>query len=204
MRGDRLKYLREQHNLSQQEVAEKLEIDRTMIGKYELKNHNPKKDILEKMAALFEVEQAYLMGYDDDTKSKQKYNTKIPVLGRVVAGIPIEAVTEILDYEEIPEKMAKNGEYFALRIKGDSMTPRICDGDVVIVRKQDIVENKEVAIVLVNGNEATIKEVQYSQSGLTLVGWNVAVYPPHFYPSDEVKKLPVTIIGKVVELRGKF
>lgn len=129
---------------------------------------------------------------------------KIPVLGRVVAGIPIEAVTDIIDYEEIPEALAKTGEFFALKVQGDSMSPRICDGDVVIVRKQEEVESGEVAIVMVNGDEATIKEVRFSAFGLTLVGWNVGVYPPHFYPIDEVQNLPVRIIGKVVELRGKF
>lgn len=202
MRGDRLKYLREQKKLSQLELAKLLGVDRTMIGKYELKNNQPRKDVLEKMVEIFNVEPSYLMGFDTVTDDKK--GVKIPVLGRVVAGIPIEAVTEILDYEEISEEMARNGEYFALKIKGDSMAPRIKEGDVVIVRKQDTVENKEVAIVLVNGNEATIKEVQFSQFGLTLVGWNMAEYQPHFYPIDEVENRPVKIIGKVVELRGKF
>ena len=84
------------------------------------------------------------------------------------------------------------------------MAPRIKEGDVVIVRRQQEVENGEVAIVLVNGNEATIKEVQFSQFGITLVAWNPSVYTPHFYPMDEVESLPLRILGKVVELRGKF
>lgn len=74
----------------------------------------------------------------------------------------MEAVENILDYEEISEDMARQGDYFALQIKGDSMEPRIKEGDVVIVRKQPDVESGEVAIVLVNGDEATIKKCKNS------------------------------------------
>ena len=203
MRGDRLKRLRLEHKMSQLQLATVLGVDRTMVGKYELNNHQPSSEILEKMSEIFGVTQSFLMGYDDKNINTKK-GVKIPVLEKIAAGIPINTVEEILDYEEIPEEMARNGEYFALKIKGNSMEPRICEGDVVIVRKQGTVENKEVAIVLVNGNEATIKEVQFSQFGITLVGWNIAAYQPHFYPYDEVENLPVQIIGKVVELRGKF
>lgn len=165
----------------------------------------PTVDTLERIAKGTGVSVSYLAALaSGEEPQKNKSGVRIPVLGRVVAGIPIEAVTDIIDYEEIPEEMARTGEYFALRVQGDSMSPRICDGDVVIVRKQEEVENGEVAIVMVNGNEATIKEVQFSAFGLTLVGWNVAEYAPHFYPMDEVESLPVRIIGKVVELRGKF
>lgn len=84
------------------------------------------------------------------------------------------------------------------------MAPRIRENDVVIVKKQSTVENKEVAIVLVNGNEATIKEIQIQKDGITLIGWNPAVYTPHFYSIKDIETLPIKIIGKVIELRGKF
>ena len=129
---------------------------------------------------------------------------RIPVLGRVVAGIPIEATENILGYEEITEHMAATGEYFALRIKGDSMCPNICDGDIVIVKKQDAVEDGDIAIVLVSGEEATVKKIKIGSNGITLIGFNLSVYEPHFYTSEEIEKFPVTIIGKVVELRRKI
>ena len=69
---------------------------------------------------------------------------------------------------------------------------------------QNTIDNKDVAIVLVNGDEATIKEVHISDAGITLVGWNIAAYTPHLYTPEDIKNLPVQIIGKVVELRGKF
>ena len=84
------------------------------------------------------------------------------------------------------------------------MAPRIRGNDVVIVRKQSTVENKEVAIILVNGNEATIKEVQFQENGITLIGWNPAVYTPHFYNAKDIETLPVQIIAKSLNFVANF
>lgn len=84
------------------------------------------------------------------------------------------------------------------------MEPTLHDGDIVVVREQEEVETGEIAIVLVNGGDATIKEVKESRDGLTLIGHNVAVYSPHFYSWEEVGSLPIRIIGKVVELRRRM
>ena len=128
---------------------------------------------------------------------------KIPVLGDVAAGIPIEAITDIVDYEELPISMASTGEYFGLRIKGASMEPRMREGDVVIVRKQDDVESGDVAVVMVNGDSATVKKIKKGPSGITLIP-NNPVFDTMFYTNDEIQSLPVRILGKVVELRAKF
>ncbi len=79
------------------------------------------------------------------------------MLGKVAAGVPIEAIEDIKDYEEITSEMAGAGEYFTLRIRGDSMEPRIADGDVLIVREQNDCNNNDVVVVLMNGDEATVK-----------------------------------------------
>lgn len=129
---------------------------------------------------------------------------RIPVLGRVVAGIPVEAIEEIIDWEEIPQKLASTGKFFALRVCGHSMEPRILEGDVVIVRQQEDVESGDIAIVLVNGDEATVKRVKKQEDGITLIATNTSVYEPHFYSNQEIRDLPVRILGKVVELRGKM
>ena len=129
---------------------------------------------------------------------------RIPVLGRVAAGIPIDAVEEIIDFEEIHPDMAATGEFFALKIKGDSMEPRISEGDVVIVREQSDVESGDVAIILVNGDDATVKKLmKYDNGTISLVAFNPA-YQPMIFTPQQVKELPVEVIGKVVELRGKF
>jgi len=202
MRGDRLKKLRIEKNLNQQKLAEILGVDRTMIGKYELKNNRPSQAVLEKMAELFNVSQAYLLGFDTPTNIKS--GARIPVLGRVIAGVPIEAITEILDYEEIPETMAAQGEYFGLVAQGNSMSPTIVEGDVLIIRKQPFVENGKAAIVLVNGCGATVKRVHVTDSAVTLVADNPVAYPPHTYTKEEALCLPIKILGVVVEIRRKM
>lgn len=84
------------------------------------------------------------------------------------------------------------------------MEPRILNGDIVIVRRQDNVDNDDIAIVLVNGNEATAKRVKKQEDGITLIATNTSVYEPHFYSNKEIQSLPVKILGKVVELRRKL
>lgn len=204
---DRLRDLRLSRGLTLQQVADYVGLQKAAIYKYE---HgltvNPKRSLIEKLAVLFQVSPSYLLGINDDEEKSDSVTkgVRIPVLGNVAAGIPITAVTDVEDWEEIPEKLASSGTYFALRIKGQSMEPRIKNGDVVIVRQQDDVDSGDVAIVLVNGDEATVKEIKKLDTGIMLIGWNTAVYSPRFYSAKDIKSLPVRIIGKVVELRGKF
>lgn len=127
----------------------------------------------------------------------------IPVYGNIAAGIPIEAIEDIIDQEEIPTEMTNNGEYIALRVKGSSMEPRIKEGDVVIIKRQETIENVEIAAVLVNGNDVTLKQVKVEDSGIWLIPFNSA-FPHKFYTKKECADLPVRILGKMVELRAKF
>jgi repressor LexA len=127
----------------------------------------------------------------------------IPVYGNIAAGIPIEAIEDIIDQEEITADMANTGDYIALRVKGSSMQPRITDGDVVIIKRQETIENGEIAAVLVNGNDVTLKQVKIEENGLWLIPFNSA-FPHKFYSKKECETLPVRILGKMVELRAKF
>ena len=129
---------------------------------------------------------------------------KIPILGSVVAGLPISAYEDVLGFEEITPEMAAHGEHYALRVTGDSMFPHICEGDIVIVRVQPDVESEDIAVVLVNGDEATLKKVKKDSNGMTLYAYNLAVYEPHVYTNKEIAELPIIISGKVVELRRKL
>lgn len=128
---------------------------------------------------------------------------QIRVLGKVAAGVPIEAVEDVIGEETISKKMAETGDYFGLRISGDSMEPTIHHGSIVIVRQQDDVENGDIAIVIVNGEDATCKKIEKFENGIMLVPINKA-YEEKFYANEEIEKLPVRIIGKVVESRTKF
>lgn len=202
-----LKRLREEKEMTQAELGKALEISPSAIGMYEQGRRTPDIPTLKKIASYFNVSLDYLLG-NSPAKAAQPKPTgrgvRIPVLGRVVAGIPIEAVEEILDYEEITPELAASGEFFALKIRGHSMEPRMMEGDVVIVRRQDDVDSGDVAIVLVNGNEATVKRVKKQEDGITLIATNTSVYEPHYYSNKEIEELPVRILGKVVELRGKL
>lgn len=202
-----LKRLREEKEMTQAELGKALEISPSAIGMYEQGRRTPDIPTLKKIASYFNVSLDYLLGNAPAKAVQQKptgRGVRIPVLGRVVAGIPIEAVEEILDYEEITPELAATGEFFALQVKGSSMEPTLRDGDVVIVKKQPTVDSGDIAIVLVNGNDATVKEIKESPAGITLIGHNVAVYTPHFYSNHDIESLPIQIIGKVVEMRRKF
>lgn len=137
--------------------------------------------------------------------TEKKLGKRIPVLGAIPAGIPIEAVEEILDYEEITEDMAKTGEFFALKVKGDSMAPTINDGDIVIVKKQDDADSGKVCVVMVNGDDATLKRIKKEPNGLWLNPDNsYSEFKPTFYTNSEVENKPVRILGVIVELRRTF
>ena len=201
MFSERLKNLRKNKGLLQQDMADKIGVTKSAYGYYEQGKTTPDIVTAKKIAEILNVSIDYLLGESDYKKTK---SVRIPVLGTVQAGIPIEAVQDILDYEEIePEMVAHGDEYFALRVKGSSMEPRMREGDVVIVRKQSDVNHDDTAIVLVNGNEATIKRVLKSEAGIMLAPNNPA-FEPKFYSNKDIKELPVVILGKVVELRAKF
>lgn len=147
-----------------------------------------------------------LKSFDNNDITNVRKGHKIPVLGKVAAGIPIEAIEnyDSDEWEEIPEEMATSADYFALKIEGKSMEPKFSEGDVVIVKKQDDVESGEIGVVIVNGSDATVKKVVKQDNGIMLVASNQSVYPLKFYDINSVENLPVRIIGKVVELRAKF
>lgn len=199
---ERIKKRRKEMGLSAEMVAEKLGVSPATIYRYEKKDIKKfPTDILEPLAKVLRTTPSYLLGLNETDTNTNKH--LIPVLGTVRAGIPVEAVQNIIDYEEISEDMARQGDFFALRIKGDSMQPRICEGDVVIVRKQPDVDSGDVAIVLVNEEEATIKKVQKFDGGINLIPNNPS-YDVRTYTNEQIESLPVQILGKVVELRGKF
>lgn len=199
------KYMNE-YNINNRELSDIVGVSESTVGKWLLKKAIPRMGIIEKLANYFNIEKSDLLEEksQEEIPVRHAKGVRIPVLGRVAAGIPIEAIEDVEDWEEIPESMAKNGEYFALKIKGKSMEPRIIEGDIVIVKKQSYINSGDVAIVLVNGDDATIKQVTKSENGITLIGWNPLVFPPQVYSNDQIKNLPIQILGKVVEIRGKL
>ena len=188
-------------DINQSILSYKTGIPKSSLSGYMHGRCLPKKEYAIKIAAALNVSTDYLYGTVTETNKK---GINIPVIGYVAAGIPIEAISEVLDYEEISPDLARDGaEYFALRIKGDSMEPKISNGDVVIVRKQEDCDSGQIAIVCVNGDEATCKKVMKQNGGLLLVPFN-STHTPVFYSAEQVQNIPITIIGRVIELRAKF
>lgn len=196
---DMLKFFRMRANLSQSELAEKLGVAASTISMYEVGKREPDFETEEKIADFFNTDLNTLRGRDNELKS----GVIINVLGRVAAGIPIEALENIIDTEEITEEMARTGNFFGLRIQGDSMEPDIHNGDIVIVRQQDDAESDEIVIALVNGNDGVCKRLKKYKNSIALVSIN-ANYEPMYFTKEDVLDKPVRIIGKVVELRRKL
>lgn len=206
---EQLKILRKAKGVLQKDVAAYLGINRTTYVKYETGVSEPDNETLKKIADYYGVSIDHLLGRSEKSaSSSRRPGVRIPVYGEVAAGVPILAIENFDsedpdDWEEITEDMARGGDFFALRIHGDSMEPKISNGDIVIVRLQPDVENGETAIVRVNGDSATCKKIKKTPQGLMLISTNPD-YEPMFYTAQEVNELPVVIIGKVVELRAKF
>lgn len=199
---NRIKQLRNAHEMKQTDLAVQLKVGQNTISNWENGKTEPDSASLQKMSVIFDCTIDYILGHSALVKP-QTAGVWVPVLGNVAAGIPIEAVEDIVDYEEIDAALAATGVFFGLRIKGSSMEPRIREGDVVIVRKQDDAETGDTAVVLVNGDSATVKKIKKMPDGIQLIPTNPA-YDPMYYTAAEVEALPVRIIGRVVELRGKF
>ena len=217
--GELIREYRRKNNLTMEEFAKLIGRSKAYVSMLE-KNKNsrsgkeiaPSAETLKSVANVFGITIDELLKMLDENQLIKLSNSnrnrvkgiRIPILGHVVAGIPLEAIEDIEGYEEITPEMSAKGEYFALRIKGNSMLPSLREGDIVIVHKQDYIESGQTAIVLVNGDEATVKRVKYQENGIILVGENADVYPPHFYTKEEIETLPVSIIGRVVESRRSW
>ena len=207
--SERIRELRKMRGMSQQDLANKLDLNKVAISQYERGVRRPSIDIVSALCDIFNVSSDFLLGEDDvtirivntDEIKKLDSPRRIPVLGRVAAGIPIDAIEDIIDWEDISEDAP--GEYFGLKIKGDSMMPRIVEGDVVIVHSQPDAESGDVVIVQINGDTATCKRLAKYDTGISLISFN-PMYAPINFTNEEIEKLPVTIIGKVIENRQKY
>lgn len=209
--GERLKKLRTDADLTMEELATKLNnkygsrITKSMISRWEHNLAMPRNPYLSMYAYFFNIDMNYLIGKTDIQNplptSNSTQGIRINVYGTIPAGIPIEAITEIEDWEEIPAAWAKGGnEFFALLVNGDSMYPKYLSGDVVILRKQANCECGDECAVYVNGYDATLKKIKKNEDGsVTLQPLNPNYAPQTYGINDE----EVNIVGKVVEIRRK-
>lgn len=199
--GDRIKGLREAKGWTQDELAEYAGMNRVTIAKYEVGIIAPKSNSLSKLAKAFGISADLLL---DEKPNSDAQAVRIPVLGTIPAGVPIEAIEDVLDWEEIPADWTRGGkEYFALRVTGGSMYPEYRDGDVIVLRKQETCETGQDCAVMVNGDDATFKRVRWSERGIMLQALNPD-YESYLYTHDEWTEKNGRILGVVVELRRKI
>lgn len=199
--ASKLMLARQNAGFSQKSLASRLFISQQAYSKYENGTSSPNPETLRRICEVLGITADFLISCNLEEDLPDP--TWINVLGRVAAGIPIEAIEEVIDREQITEAMAKNGSYIGLQIHGASMEPRMREGDIVIVRLQEDCESGDTVIAMVNGDEATCKILQRTPDGISLLSTNPA-FPPMFFSNKEIEEKPVRILGKVVELRAKF
>lgn len=197
-------------NIKPIELSEKTGIDKSKISSYMSGRYKAKQDGVYLLAQALSVNEAWLMGLDVPMERTPDYllkkigaiplseidTVKIPVLGTVKAGYDYLAEENIVDYIPFKVNGTDKENYYALNVVGDSMEPLFDDGDTVIVHKQDDFDNGDNCVVLINGNEATIKKVYKGTTGIKLEAVN-PYYPPRVFTEEEIKELPVRVIGVV-------
>lgn len=221
--ANRLKKALDYNHMKPIDLARKTNINKSLISSYLSGVCKAKQDKLDLIATVLNVSEAWLMGYDVDmdrewfeekepselTIDNARYietttkTIKIPLLGKVPAGIPIEAVEDLLGYEEIPMSMLKGGnDYFALKIEGDSMYPEYMSGDTIIVRQQSDCCSGDDCVVMVNGDDATFKRVIKQEKSIILKPLNNQ-YEPYVFSEYDIMTKPVKIIGIAIEVRRR-
>lgn len=188
----------------QKQVAFDLDVKAPTFNQWVTGKAVPSVTILQHIAEYFGVRLEAIVDEQTEKSGPDPADViRIPVLGRVAAGVPIEMVDEIIDWEERRPDQLPKGKYFGLVIRGDSMEPRIHDKDVIIVRQQDDVESGDFAVVAIDGEDATCKRVMKYADGIMLMPLNPN-YDPMQFTNEEITEKPVTILGKVVESVTKF
>lgn len=211
--GARLKQARELRNITLEEAGNKIGVHKSTILRWENgETEKFKIPMLETLASLYNVNPAWLMGYDVPMeRQKEESNVfpvpdipkKVPVVGKISAGMPILAVENIEGYEFAPSSQIKEGyTYFYLRVQGDSMNLKFNEGDIVLVQKQNFLENDEIGVILVNGDDATVKKYK-SENGLVILE-PMSTNPENTVQIYNPKNIDIKIIGKVISYQGKI
>lgn len=191
------------NNKDRSDVSRDLEIPYSTLTDWYNGNIYPRIDKIQLLANYFGIQKADLVEENSTT------NNSIPILGTVKAGYNWLAEENVIGYitdeDTIKTYKKKIKEYFALQVTGDSMLPLLSEGDLVIVHDQDDVESGQTAVVLINGEEATVKKVVKTNEGIELHAMN-PYYPVKKFTFEDMRTIPVKIIGRVKEakIKGAF
>lgn len=209
---NRLKKALDYSNMKQVDLVKKTGLDKTLINKYLAGIMKAKQDKLTILADALNVNEVWLMGYD--VPMERNLNTKtdkfgnpvvsLPILGIVKAGYDYLAHENWIGTIDVETSLVGDGSnFFCLKVKGNSMSPLIIEDDIVVVRKQDDFENGDIVVAIINGDEATIKKGKKNDSSILLQPFNNN-YEPLIFTYDEMKTIPVTIVGIVKQLKREF
>lgn len=197
--GDKLKQLLKEKDETQTALSKYLNVERNTVSSYVNNKRQPNFDTLKKIAKYFDVTTDYLLGSNVEPVEIKVSEGKalVPVLGYVSCGEMCLAEENVIEYIEVSQELLDRGDYFALKLKGNSMSPKFLDGDLVVFRKQNTCNNGELAIACVEEDvEATFKKIVVSEEGVTLIALN-----PEYDPIFINNKKKVRILGVPVELR---
>lgn len=198
----KIKYYCEQKGVKPTVACKESGAGKDLINQIERRGSMPSVEKVKMLADYLGITTSDLLG---ETQGNSPTGIRVPVLGTIPAGIPLEAIEDILDWEEIPAAWGSGDrQYFGLRVRGDSMYPRYLEGDTVILRKETTCESGDDCAVLVNGDAATLKQVIIRGDGSLELRPTNPAYPPRIYSPAEIESFPVQIIGVVVELRRKI
>lgn len=207
--SQRFIYARKNKGLTLEEVGKQLGVSKTAVLKWERGQvRKMKLPMVETLARIYDVSPAWLMGLeapmDNRFYGRSKKAWLIPILGTVKAGYDSLVDDNVLGYAPIDKvSYADSENYFCLKVKGDSMQPELYPNDLVVVHKQDFFEDNDLCIVLVNGDEATIKRVRKIDKAIVLQPTNPN-YDPLIFTEEDIIAKPVEIIGVVKELKRNY
>lgn len=195
----KIKYLRKAKKMTQNYLADKLNIAKTTISAWERGANTPPIDQLEAMARIFEIPISYF--FSDDLEMLYTEKVSLPVYGEVSCGNGLAVFEDTEEFQDIPKDWTNGGSYFCLKAKGDSMVgANIREGDLLLVREQPLVENGEIAVVIIE-HTIMLKRVYRDNGTFTLVSEN-SKYPPKKY--DPSRDTDIRIVGKLKKAITSF
>ena len=195
----RIREVRESLGLNKSEFASFIETNVANITRYEKEDMGVSLEAVEKIAEKAGVSPGWLLGWSDEKYPDTSASRQIPIVGVIAAGAPILAQENVEGYHYVPEEIRAD---FCLRVKGDSMIgARILDGDLVYIKQQPTIENGEIAAVLIDGEEATLKRVFLSSGTLTLHAENPN-YPDMVFTRKSMRQ--INVIGKATAFQSEL
>lgn len=200
-------------NIKPAELSEKTGILKSSISQYLHGDSKPNSDAFTKITQVLNVNPTWLSGYavpmeiissnNDSSIRTTDTNVMFPIVGKVSAGLPILAVENIEGYEVAPSSYVKHGfEYFYLRVQGDSMDIKIPEGSLVLVQKQDALENDEIGVFRINNDDVTVKKFKKEDNMISLIP--MSHNPIHKNQKYDLTKDKIDIVGRVVFYIGKL